>query len=173
MRLAKLLGAGKSFFGGQAPASYREDKRVYLPKFNADRNPFAPKSKEDAGEVAPKNVPAPEAPVAPATPVVAAVEAKPQVISTPPAPKPAAVKPARKPGWADKLNPFRAPQPAAAPVVNAVQSELSLDCVKVLHNDLSDADVEVVPVKSRSAAPAAAPVADPMDFVNEPVLRTI
>jgi hypothetical protein len=33
-----------------------------------------------------------------------------------------------------------------------VQSELSLDSVKVVHNDLSDADVEVVPIKSRTAA---------------------
>ncbi|MBW8863406.1 MAG: hypothetical protein JF609_00485 [Verrucomicrobia bacterium] len=172
MRLAKLLGAGKSFFGGQAPASYRKDKHVYLPKFNADRNPFTPKSKEAAEAVEPETAPAPEAPVAPVTPVVARAVVKPQTISTPPAPKPVAAKPARKAGWADKLNPFRAPQPEA-PVVSAVQAELSLDCVKVLHNDLSDADVEVVPVKSRSAAPVAAPVAEPMDFANEPVLRTI
>jgi len=32
-----------------------------------------------------------------------------------------------------------------------VQSELLLDSVKVVHNDLSDADVEVVPIKSRTA----------------------
>jgi hypothetical protein len=38
-----------------------------------------------------------------------------------------------------------------------VQPDLSLDAVKVVHNDLSDADVEVVPVKSRSAAPASVP----------------
>ena len=36
--------------------------------------------------------------------------------------------------------------------VPAVQAELSLDSVKVVHNDLSDADVEVVPIKSRPAA---------------------
>jgi hypothetical protein len=34
----------------------------------------------------------------------------------------------------------------------ATQTELSLDSVKVVHNDLSDVDVEVVPIKSRSAA---------------------
>ena len=33
----------------------------------------------------------------------------------------------------------------------AVQAELSLDSVKVVHNDLTDADVEIVPMKSRPA----------------------
>ena len=38
-----------------------------------------------------------------------------------------------------------------------MQSELSLDSVKVVHNDLSDADVEVVPIKSRTADEPAVP----------------
>jgi hypothetical protein len=42
-----------------------------------------------------------------------------------------------------------------------VQSELSLDSVKVVHNDLSDADVEVVPIKSRTAGEATVPVLPP------------
>ena len=42
MKLAKLLGAGKSFFGGQGLVSYRENKHVYLPKFNSQKNPFLP-----------------------------------------------------------------------------------------------------------------------------------
>lgn len=166
MKLAKLLGAGKSFFGGKGAVSYRESKHVYLPKFNdAGKNPFAPKSKAvDAAvaEVKPVSAPAMAAPV-----VVAKVAAATQKIATPPVTKPA------RAGWADKLNPFRAPQPSAAPVpVATVQPEFSLDAVKVLHNDLSDADVEVVPVKSRPAAPAAK-TAGPVDFMGEPVLRTI
>jgi len=166
MKLAKLLGAGKSFFGGKGTVSYREDKRVYLPKFNAAKNPFATKPKEgavteekEAGE-----------PIVAAPVVAARLAAETQKIATLPAPKPMAAKPARA-GWADKLNPFRAPQPAAPQPVATVQPELSLDAVKVLHNDLSDADVEVVPVKSRTVAPAAA--SSPMDYVGEPVLRTI
>jgi hypothetical protein len=155
MKLAKLLGAGKSFFGGQELVSYRENKHVYLPKFHSAKNPFTPKPKEAAAVTMPKEVPAP----------VAAKAA--------PTPAPVASKPGRKAGWADKLNPFRAPQPDAAPMVNAVQPELSLDAVKVLHNDLSDADVEVVPVKSRPAVPAKAAASGPMDFMSEPVLRTI
>jgi hypothetical protein len=42
-----------------------------------------------------------------------------------------------------------------------VQSELLLDSVKVVHNDLSDADVKVVPIKSRTAREMAAPVLSP------------
>ena len=165
MKLAQLLSAGQSFFGGQTVVSYRENKHVYLPKFNSEKNPFAPKHKEAVAPAEVKQVSVPAG--APA--VAPMVAARPQVVSPPPASKPVAAKPAR-PGWADKLNPFRAPQPAPAPVVNAVQPELSLDAVKVLHNDLSDADVEVVPVKSRPAKPAAT---GPADYLGEPALRTI
>ena len=35
MKLAKLLVAGKSFFNGHGGVAYRENKYVYLPKFNS------------------------------------------------------------------------------------------------------------------------------------------
>jgi hypothetical protein len=38
--------------------------------------------------------------------------------------------------------------------VTPVQVELSLEKVKVVHNDLTDADVEIVPMKSRPAREA-------------------
>jgi hypothetical protein len=164
MKLAKLLGAGKSFFGGKGAISYRENKYVYLPKFNAaGKNPFAVKPKESAVT---ESTPLAESMISEPL-VVANAVAEPVQIA---APKPVAARPARV-GWADKLNPFRASQPAAVPPpVATVQPELSLDAVKVLHNDLSDADVEVVPVKSRPAAPMAN---SPVDYMSEPVLRTI
>ena len=52
MNLGKLLGAGKSFFGGRGTVSYRENKRVYLPKFNGEKNPFSPKAAEPAAAAA-------------------------------------------------------------------------------------------------------------------------
>jgi hypothetical protein len=64
-----------------------------------------------------------------------------------------------------KLNPisiFCAVPPFADKNVTPVQVELSLEKVKVVHNDLSDADVEIVPMKSRPArgpAPADLPPA--------------
>ena len=154
MNLGKLLGAGKSFLGGKSSVAYREDKRIYLPKFNAAKNPFAPERVEQGELVEPKKVSAP---------VAEKVAAKTQKIYY----APSAPKPVRAIGWADKLNPFRAPQ-AAAPVVNEVQPEFSLDTVKVLHNDLSDADVEIVPVKSRTVAESAA-----IRLPGERVLETV
>ena len=157
MNLGKLLGAGKSFFSGKVSVAYRKDKRVYLPRFNAAKNPFAPKSAEaEQGElVEPKKVSAP-APVKVAT--------KTQKIYY----APSAPKPVRAIGWADKLNPFRAPL-VAAPVMNEMQPEFSLDTVKVLHNDLSDADVEIVPVKSRTVAAESAAIRLPGERVLETV----
>jgi len=130
MNLGKLLGVGKSFLSGRGMAKYREDKRVYLPKFNPEKNPFTPSSGEPAPAPAPlaKNFSAP--PVA--------------VKKTP--------GPVRSVSWKDKLNPFRTPEPCAPPMVNAVQTELSLDAVKVIRNDLTDADIEVVPVKSQTVS---------------------
>lgn len=158
MNLGKLLGAGKSFFAGQGSVSYREDKRVYLPKFNADKNPFTPKPAEPA-PAAPKPAPAPAS--APAAKKISAPVAAPAVVpvATPVAAKAQEVritsnaKPTRVSKWTDKLNPFRAPEPIAPPMTGAVQVELSLDAVKPIGNDLADADIEVVPVKSRTVAP--------------------
>ncbi len=56
--------------------------------------------------------------------------------------------------WTTKLNPmtmlrgFAGRENFSRPIV---QTELSLDRVKVVHNDLTDADVEIIPMKSRPA----------------------
>ena len=42
-----------------------------------------------------------------------------------------------------------------------MQAELSLDRVKVVHNDLTDADVEIVPIKSRTMPEPQAPILPP------------
>jgi hypothetical protein len=52
----------------------------------------------------------------------------------------------------------------------AVQGELSLDRVKVMRNDLSDADLEVVPVKPSMAAALAAVAGKPTTRGAEPAL---
>ena len=149
MNLGKLLGAGKSFFGGGGNVAYREDKKFNLPKFNADKNPFTPK------------------PVQPVP--VAAPETKKVFTSSP------AAGPARATSWKDKLNPFRAPEPTRLAPANAVQVELSLEAVKVVHNDLADADIEVVPVKSRTVASPEAPMLSPArsswEFLGERLVK--
>jgi hypothetical protein len=159
-----LLGAGKTFFGGNGSVAYRENKHVYLPKFNAEKNPFAPKP---AG-------PAPESKSA--APEVEKLSA-PAAAPTQKIPMLAAAGPARSTSWTDKLNPFRAPTPVRTAPQNAVQVELSLEAVKVVHNDLADADIEIVPVKSRTAATPEAPMLPPAraawEFMGERFVKQI
>ena len=141
MKLGKLLASGKSFVNGHGAVAYREVKQVYLPKFVSPKNPFTTPTKAPL-----------ENAVAPVKKEIAVVLAKTQKLPPLPAPKFAT------PSWTSKLNPvsfWRAPQPiSSAPPV--VQSELSLDSVKVVHNDLCDVDVEIVPIKSRASSQAKA-----------------
>ncbi len=164
MNLAKLLATGKSIVNGCEGISYRANKHVYLPKFGPVQNPFQPSASPEA----PKS----ESDVHTAVRRMAApVAAKTQKIPHWP---PGST---RATSWASKLNPASlwrdnpAPQDAHQPV----QSELSLDTVKVVHNDLSDADVEVVPMKSRPVDPAAVPElpppSRPWEFLAERMFR--
>lgn len=185
MNLGKLLNASTSIFGGGEPVSYHLNKGA-LPKFNVGRNPFASKPVETevaVPEVQPPAVAEPRldkeagAPTQKAPSPYAFKPDQPeddntrrQAVAAPAAPSPAA-KPAKQ-GWATRLNPFRAPEPARPP--QAVQSELSLDAVKVVHNDLSDADVEVVPVKSHAdavAAPVLPPARRAWEYLGESLLN--
>jgi hypothetical protein len=162
MNLGKLLVAGKSIINGRAKISYRANRRVYLPQFGPAQNPF-------------KSPPGTE----PARPEAETIAAPIQKVVTPAAVKtqelPAlAPKPAHATSWTAKLNPIsilRGPAPAAENIQSPVQSELSLDSVKVVHNDLSDADVEVVPIKSRMAGdanvPDLPPPSQPWEFLAE------
>jgi hypothetical protein len=126
MSLMRLLAAGKSLVGGRdAAGRYRLSKHAALPKFITSKKPFA----------------------------VARVEARPPRPVIPQKP-PRPVRP-----LIQKLNPLSflaavklAPKPAHTAFPKApVQGVLSLDKVKVVRNDLSDADLEVVPVKSSVA----------------------
>ena len=58
---------------------------------------------------------------------------------------------------------LRGSQPQETGSVLPIQAELSLEKVKVVHNDLTDADVEVVPMKSRPAREPA-----PLQTVKNP-----
>jgi hypothetical protein len=142
MNFGKLLGAGKSFISGGKPAAYRTDKRVYLPQFGSPKNPFTPSAAATATQVElPK--PAEKIPERPwmKTQKLSSVVAK--------------TNPVWSGTWTSRLNPvsfFRAAPDAGDNCVAAVQTELSLEKVKVVHNDLTDADVEIVPLKSRPVA---------------------
>jgi len=159
MNLGKLLGAGKSFVSGHNVAAYRADKRVYLPQFVSPKNPFA-NAATMATQTELSKLPAQDS-VAPAK------KNMPPWVKTQkmPALSPVVipVSAARATTWVSKLNPisiFRVAPPFADRNVTPVQVELSLEKVKVVHNDLTDAEVEIVPMKSRPArAPADLPPA--------------
>ena len=152
MNLGKLLGAGKSFVSGGKPAAYRPDKRVYLPQFVSPKNPFVSPDLTATQTELPKTPPQASAiTTGKSTPPWVKTQKMP-VFSTRGAT-------ARATTWISKLNPISIFSPIASlsdknPM--PVQVELSLEKVKVVHNDLTDADVEIVPMKSRPARQAAA-----------------
>jgi hypothetical protein len=147
MKLGKLLSAGPSFFLSRRTV-YRLDTHFYLPKLN-DGNPYMNKNdKPPAVIILPDDPKAKSAVLAQAAAANKLAAAK------------TAEAPATKPrlGWIGRLNPFRTTPPAApAPAPRATQPEFSLSDVKVVHNDLADADVDVVSVGSRGSASAPAP----------------
>ena len=178
MSLVRLLTSGKSLIGLNSVASrYRMRSKNPLPKFGSVQNPFSttrPEPPDSPAESGPTVTPT----LAPAE--VAAANLKDTAVLPPirdiPAPPEAAPRsqpPARRDGrlqhWLRLMNPFSwwrgrdATGPRSAlPGLNRlpVQGELSLDHITVVRNDLSDADVEVVPV--RIAGPAAAePATEP------------
>jgi hypothetical protein len=159
MKLGKLLFAGKSIMNGCETILYRENKQVTLPKFVSPKNPFAPSKApaETAAGPAKKET----------APAMATVQKLPPISGTS---KSLAA-------WTTKLNPaslWNGQASAEQKTLPAVQAELSLDAVKVVHNDLSDADVEVVPIKSRPAAsdvPALSPAKKSWEILGERLLR--
>jgi hypothetical protein len=175
MKLGKLLAAGKSIMNGRAEVSYRASKQVYLPKFGPAKNPFKTETAVPSPETAAVlnstvvvSTPGPtrtENLEIPAVMPISNVAAIAQEL--PPLP---VISEKKKANWAGKLNPasiFRhipgksglKPLDGATGVqkTTATQVELSLDTVKVVHNDLSDAEVEVVPIKSRPTMSQAEP----------------
>jgi len=193
MKLGKLLAASTSIMKGQMDVSYRSSKQIYLPKFVSPKNPFQQPAAQPAEEASGPDdappvaeetskpaaalssgqeaAPRPTRLAPPETPVaepIKTVAAKTQKI-----PAPASDK---KSSWADKFSPksiFKAVAKADSgmtgktPKPIETQTELSLDSVRVVHNDLSDVDVEVVPMKSRSAPPEMKPAKKSWEILGE------
>lgn len=168
MSLIRLLTAGKSLVGlRDIESRYRVRPRNRLPRFGSSRNPFIAKT-------ATPNLPLPASAQAPVrsnpaekTPAEVAAAALKQTTPLPAASTqiPGTKKsgdPATKSNLLSRLasrvrsfNPFAgrpgfrraATSAATKATATPVQGELSLDRIKVVRNDLSDADVEIVPAK--------------------------
>ena len=135
MRPMELLTVGNSLRETKDhPHRYKMTQRNLLPKFGAEKNPpIRPAEMERRTTQAMKTE---TVEMAPAAPVKTA------------APAPAEFPLGR---WSFKRNPF-ASRAITATAQPAVQSELSLDAVKVMRNDLSDADLELVPLSKTSSS---------------------
>jgi len=180
MSLLRLLTAGKSLVGlKDTPSPYQVTSQRLLPKFNSKKNPFRTTAKPDLSPLrgsateqelalAPASVQesaesnstaAASAPVV-AKPVEAPVN-KPQPVTAPQVvQRPAASQPGKIGSTLSGLFSWRRAKPAQPAVPRfgkpMVQAELSLEKIRVVRNDLSDSDLEVVRVK-RAAKPAAQP----------------
>jgi hypothetical protein len=143
MNFGKLLAAGKSLALGGDGVPYHLDKRVYLPKFVSQKNPFVKAEEQKSATTNPA-----------AAPVKKETAMKTQKL-------PEMQETTTK--WVGKLNPisiFRVHQPDVKKIATPVQTELSLEKVQVLRNDLTDADVEIVPLKSNSGLVQSLPPAE-------------
>ena len=185
MSLGKLLTTGKSLVGLSHSNSRYQLQKGALPKFESAKNPFAAKAPAERAEREPQlpKLSADEEVVAGPKKTQhlstlgalivdreAAVAARQNVQPAEAAKvsEPAKVA-APVDSWLKKINPmvwFGNRKPTEPkPVIPRfskphapVQGELSLDNIKVMRNDLSEADVEVVPAKQRAPKIAATPM---------------
>lgn len=179
MSLVRLLTAGKSLIGVKEPTNrYQMRSRHLLPKFNPDKNPFAAPRRPSTG--------APSSPaVQEMTPAGVATSGPDEAKLPPPCPTGLAEagRVPRTPGifaralnrisgrvrkWTRREGPSvrKAEAKSVAPRIqeSPVQGELSLDRVRVVRNDLSEADVEIVPAR---------PAVKPKGQLLEPVVAGI
>ncbi len=176
MKLGTLLATGKSLaLGRRGESPYRANKQIYLPKFSSPKNPFtaATETETETEATGPAAENASAAPVkkelatkTQKLPVLSFAAGHQAAVENPAGPVP---KPGRSLNWMSRLNPFASasafPAAGGRHAKAPVQAELSLDAVKVLRNDLSDVDVEVVPLKSR-------PPADTRELDREPAKKS-
>jgi hypothetical protein len=188
MNHLRLLTTGKSLVGlKESESHYRVSRERLLPHFGSARNPFTTTEEPAAARSQPlerteRSLALPQEPEKikrePArTPAGASGAAAP----TPSAGLTGTHAPTPKRGirswtvgfqtnWTGKVRalfsrPVAKPARVAYPSTKElpVQGELSLDRIKVVRNDLSDADLEIVPFKSSTPRPGATPVLQAME----------
>lgn len=162
MSLLRLLTTGKTLVGLKKPEHrYQLPGQAALPKFGGKKNPFRATvfpDKSETGEIAAlgaiPEIAAADAPAAVEVTPTVSQGAAPESIHPTVNPGAAAQVEAHQPG-VGRRSPFKAlllwgrakkANPAKALTGRPlVQGELSLDKVKVVRNDLSETDFEIVP----------------------------
>jgi hypothetical protein len=160
MSLLRLLAAGKSL-AGLKPANvrYRLSNERLLPKFGSKTNPFRPDTVQECSMPLQPQLASAESNPNPSQPAEAntakdhATNPSPGKVNL--APTPERPKPA---SWAGRLaavfrtRPSRLKSAIPAFVKPMVQVELSLERVKVVRNDLSDSDLDIVRCRSEATS---------------------
>jgi hypothetical protein len=176
MSLVRLLATGKSLVGlHDSNSRYRMRSANPLPKFGSKKNPFAEKPAATP-RLTPAEIAAAKLKKTQPLPVIESkVQSPKSAVSTNADSEVRIAKPSFRSRVSEfvrnsmvrilKLNPLKNRKPIAAKRAMSqsnktpMQTEFSLDHIKVMRNDLSDADVEVVPVKARPVRETIAPVA--------------
>jgi hypothetical protein len=175
MSLLRLLTAGKSLVGlRDTPNSYRLPRQRLLPQFGSARNPFVSNARADAGQAKESSAKAGggtrastasaeiQGPGGMATAVLEAGRQDRAASTSASSHSPIKVSWRRatalaKP-WKERMSALfgGGRGRSAKPVIprftkQPVQGELLLDNVRVVRNDLSDADLEVIPARTLAA----------------------
>ncbi len=174
MSLVRLLTTGKSLVGVKdLEGRYNVTNQRLLPKFESAKNPFRPAARRTEG---PPAEAAPSAPAAQAPRLLSQAGSPSAAASAAVSPVRTSQPPARS--WFGSLvarlarwltgsgRPSKRTQPAIPQFKPPMQTELRLESIKVVRNDLSDSDLEVVSSRKPAAAqaetaPAAKPAAKP------------
>lgn len=167
MSLLRLLTAGKSLIGLKNPARrYMLSQPGALPKFNSKRNPFRATIRLESATSPQGEAVASTGPTRATASTCIALSAE-ERTALPPASAQAGAPQGtvpdqlngagdRKPRLGSIFSWIRPKATATPPVARAaksmVQCELSLDTVRVVRNDLSDSDIEIVSPKMRAPA---------------------
>jgi hypothetical protein len=181
MRRANLLPTfgGKNPFATPAPGSQPSGRSAKSAARLETGSLFESNSKEPkpapretakpapAKEIVAKEIKIPaKRPTTDSVIVPAKVEAKPAIEAKPaarPALLPPRQKPARWSAWVEKFNPLsllphRGEGSRGRPTRKHVQTELTLEKVRVVRNDLSDMDFEIVPGRLMGLPASASPI---------------
>jgi hypothetical protein len=198
MSLLRLLATGKSLVGmPDTNSRYRMRTRNLLPKFGSAKNPFAPPPPsleapggtaspspaklqtgslfEPAPPEAAKPVAIKEPKTSPRRPaaIVAPTKAEARPVTSA-APAMPSAKPGRWAGWVKKLNPLSLLPPRRGdggrgrPSRKPVQTELTLEKVRVVRNDLNDTDLDIVPGRLMGLPSGASPILPHPNDGSEP-----
>lgn len=145
MSFGKLFATGKNLMGGKSESRYQVRNRAFLPTFISPKNPFAPAPNKDG---AVEQAASPATSATSQSPKAADSVARTSVLRRAASLLAMLIEKLNPRSWMGRRS---QPRKSVIPVFSrkpeeGMQGELHLENVRVVRNDLSDADLEVVRV---------------------------